>query len=232
LNYLLPLFRELAAKGTPDFKFFFAKITTGMAVHGPQDITVLLAAWGDGNERALRSLMSIVYPELRRIARLHLDRRKAGHTLESAALANEAYLKLVRAGAIQCENRAHFLALCSQMIRRILVDHARGRGYAKRGGYAERLPLDEMLLGAQARGIDILALNEALDLLAKFSAREARVVELRYFGGLSVEETADVLRITPVRVKRDWKRAKAWLYGVLAGEQECEGPWPSCAGHP
>jgi RNA polymerase sigma factor (TIGR02999 family) len=194
-----------------------------MAVRGPRDITVLLAAWGDGDERALRSLMSIVYPELRRIARLHLDRRQPGHTLESAALANEAYLKLVRAGGIHCENRTHFLALCSQMIRRILVDHARGRAYAKRGGYAVRVPLDEMLLGAQARGIDILALNEALELLAEFDAREARVVELRYFGGLSVEETAEVLRITPVRVKRDWNRAKAWLYGVLTGEQDRVG---------
>jgi RNA polymerase sigma factor (TIGR02999 family) len=194
-----------------------------MAVHGPQEITVLLAAWGHGDERALRSLMSIVYSEIRRIARLHLDRRQPGHTLESAALANEAYLKLVRAGAIQCENRSHFLALCSQMIRRILVDHARSRAYAKRGGYAERVPLDEMLLGVKARGIDILALNEALELLAEFNAREARVVELRYFGGLSIEETAEVLRITPVRVKRDWNRAKAWLYGVLAGEQDHAG---------
>src|SRR5215469_1303618 len=187
---------------------------------GPRDTRVLPAAWGDGDERALHSLMSIVYPELRRIARLHLDRRQPGHSLESAALANEAYLKLVRAGGIQCENRTHFLALCSQMIRRILVDHARGRVYAKRGGYAERVPLDEMLLGAQTRGIDILALNEALELLAEFDVREARVVELRYFGGLSVEETAEVLKITPVRVKRDWNRAKAWMYGVLTAGQD------------
>ena len=190
-----------------------------MAVPGPGHITELLVAWSDGDEQALSSLMSFVYPELRRIARLHLERRQPGHTLESAALANEAYLKLVRAGAIRCENRTHFLALCSQMMRRILVDHARGRGYAKRGGSAERVPLDEMLLGARAHGIDILALNEALDLLAEFNAREARVVELRYFGGLSVEEMAEVLRITPVRVKRDWNRAKAWLYGVLTGEK-------------
>ena len=195
-----------------------------MAARGPQGITTLLAAWSDGDEQALSRLISIVYPELRRIARLHLDRRRPGHTLESAALANEAYLKLVRAGGIQCENRTHFLALCSQMIRRILVDHARGRAYAKRGGYAEHVPLDEVLLGVQTRGIEILALNEALELLAEIDAREARVVELRYFGGLSVEETAEVLRITPVRVKRDWKRAKAWLYGVLTGEQDLGGP--------
>src|SRR5579862_6026848 len=115
--------------------------------------------------------MPIVYPEFRRIARQYL-RRRSGDSLESAALANEVYLKLTSAGTISCDNRTHFLALCSQMIRRILVDHARGRAYAKRGGYAERVPLDEMLLGAQVRGIDILALNEALELLAEFHARE------------------------------------------------------------
>jgi RNA polymerase sigma factor (TIGR02999 family) len=165
-------------------------------------------------------LMSVIYPELRRIARQHLGRWQAGQTLESAALANEAYLKLIRAGGIRCENRAHFLALCSQIIRRILVDYARARGYAKRGGHAERVELDDVLLGAQARGIEILALNEALESLAEIDARQSRVVELRYFGGLSVEETAEVLGITPVRVKRDWKRAKAWLYGVLTAEQD------------
>jgi RNA polymerase sigma-70 factor, ECF subfamily len=188
-----------------------------MTVEGPPDISALLTAWSNGDERALHSLMSAVYPELRRIARQHLGRRQAGQTLESAALANEAYLKLARAGGIRCENRVHFLALCSQIIRRILVDHARGRGYAKRGGHAERVPLDEALLGAQARGIEILALNEALESLAELDARKARVVELRYFGGLSVEETSEVLGTTPVRVKRDWQRAKAWLYGVLNG---------------
>src|ERR1700692_3032528 len=122
-----------------------------MTARGPRDITELLAAWSDGDEQALRSLMSIVYPELRRIARLHLGHRRPGHTLESAALANEAYLKLVRAGGIRCENRTHFLALCSQIIRRILVDHARRRGFAKRGGDALRVPLDEVLVAAQAR---------------------------------------------------------------------------------
>jgi RNA polymerase sigma factor (TIGR02999 family) len=189
-----------------------------MTVEAPRDISRLIAAWGDGDKQALRSLMSAVYPELRRIARRHLGRRQAGQTLESAALANEAYLKLNRADGIRCENRIHFLALCSQIIRRILVDYARGRGYAKRGGQAVHVPLDEALLGAQARGIEILALNEALELLAEIDARQARVVELRYFGGLSVEETAEVLGITPVRVKRDWQRAKAWLYGVLTAE--------------
>jgi RNA polymerase sigma factor (TIGR02999 family) len=189
----------------------------------PRDISTLFAAWGNGDEEALGQLISAVYPELRRMARQHLQRRQPGDTLESAALANEAYLKLMRAGSIRCENRVHFLALCSQIIKRILVDHARARGYAKRGGHAERVPLDEVLLGAQARGIEILALSEALDSLAKIDARKARVVELRYFGGLSVEETAEVLGITPVRVKRDWQRAKAWLYAVLTGGVDPNG---------
>jgi RNA polymerase sigma factor (TIGR02999 family) len=159
--------------------------------------------------------MSAVYPELRRIARRHLGARD-GQTFESAALANEAYIKLMRAGGIQCENRTHFLALCSQIFRRILVDHARTRSSAKRGGRAERVPLDDVLLGAETRGIEILALNEALDSLGEIDARKARVVELRYFGGLSVEETSEVLGITPIRVKRDWDKARAWLYGVLS----------------
>jgi RNA polymerase sigma factor (TIGR02999 family) len=156
---------------------------------------------------------------LRHIARRHLVRRLPGETLESAALANEAYLRLVRAGCIRCENRVHFLAVCSQIIRRILVDHARSRGYGKRGGDLERVPLDEALLGARGRGIDILALHEALEALAGINPRQARVVELRYFGGLSTEETAGLLGITPVRVKRDWQIAKSWLYGVLTGQQ-------------
>src|ERR1700732_3018366 len=166
-----------------------------MTVDGPRDISGLIAAWADGDEQALRSLMSAVYPELRQIARRHLGRRQAGETLESAALANEAYLKLIRAGSVRCENRVHFLALCSQIIRRILVDHARRRGYAKRGGNALRVPLDEALQGVQERGIEILALDEALESLSKIDARKGRVVELRYFGGLSVEDTAEVLEI-------------------------------------
>ena len=186
----------------------------GSAEGGP-DITGLLAAWSSGDEEALSHLISCVYPELRRIARQHLGRRHDGQTLESAAVANEAYLKLVRAGGIQCENRVHFLALCSQIIRRILVDHARGRGYAKRGGNAMRVPLDDELLGAQARGIKVLALDEALESLSRFDPRKGRVVELRYFGGLSVEETAEVLGISPETAKRDWKMAKTWLFSKL-----------------
>jgi RNA polymerase sigma-70 factor, ECF subfamily len=212
---LLPVFRERSGKRVTVIKY----LVVGSAEGGP-DISELIAAWGDGDEQALRGLMSAVYPELRRIARQHLGRRAAGHTLESAAVANETYLKLLRAGGIRCENRVHFLALCSQIIRRILVDHARRRGYAKRGGDAVRVPLDDVLLGARARGIEVLALNEALESLARFDPRKGRVVELRYFGGLSVEETAEVLGMSPETVKRDWKMAKTWLFGVLTGEQD------------
>jgi RNA polymerase sigma-70 factor (ECF subfamily) len=190
-----------------------------MTAEGLRDISGLIAAWGSGDENALRSLMPLVYPELRRIARRRLGQCQAGHSLESAALANEAYLKLVRAGGVRCEGRAHFLALCSQMIRRILVDHARNRGYAKRGGGVVQVTLDEGAVAAGARQVDVLALDEALASLFEFDRRKGRVVELRYFGGLSLAETAEVLKISPETAKRDWKVAKAWLFGELSGKK-------------
>ena len=179
-----------------------------------QDVSELLVAWSKGDEEALKNLVSVLYPELRRIARRQLARR-SDDSLESAALANEAYLKLLRAGGIVCENRVHFLALCAQMIRRILVDHARTRRYAKRGGNAPKVSLDETLLGMRARGVEVLALNEALASLSKIDARKGRVVELRYFGGLSVEETAEVLKTSAQTILRDWKMAKTWLLREL-----------------
>ncbi|HEY6343587.1 MAG TPA: sigma-70 family RNA polymerase sigma factor [Bryobacteraceae bacterium] len=185
---------------------------------GQHDITGMLAAWNNGDPDALHRLMDLVYPEMRRIARQYLERRRAGESLESAALANEAYLKLVRAGGIRCENRAHFLALCSQIVRRILVDHARRRGFAKRGGRALRVPLEEVSLAAEARGIEVLALDKALDALAGMDPRKSRVVELRYFGGLSIEETAEVLGVSIDTAKRDWRMARAWLIAELTGE--------------
>ena len=181
----------------------------------PQDVSGLLVAWGKGDEEALNDLVSVLYPELRRIARRHLARRFDDCSLESAALANEAYLKLAQAHGILCGNRVHFLALCGQMIRRILVDHARSRRYAKRGGDAARVPLDEALFGAQARGVEVLALDEALVVLSRTDPRKVRVVELRYFGGLSVEETAEVLKISAETVLRDWRTAKTWLFREL-----------------
>jgi RNA polymerase sigma factor (TIGR02999 family) len=159
-------------------------------------------------------VVSAIYPELRKIARQHLG-RAPDHTLESAALANEAYLKLIRARGIRCENRAHFFALCAQMIRRILVDHARHARYAKRGGDAVRVPLDEVLLGTRARGVEVVALDDALSSLTKIDPRKGRVVELRFFGGLTVEETAEILQISPETVLRDWRMAKTWLFREL-----------------
>jgi RNA polymerase sigma-70 factor, ECF subfamily len=190
-----------------------------MESHTAHDITEMLNAWKEGDAGALDRLTDLVYPELRRIARRNLERRRQGDSLDSAALANEAYLKLVRAGGIGCENRSHFLALCSQIMRRILVDHARHRGFAKRGGKALHVPLDEVLLVAEARGIQLLALNEALDALAQIDNRKSRVIELRYFGGLSIEETAEVLEVSIDTVKRDFRMARAWLLSELAGKQ-------------
>ena len=185
---------------------------------GPEarfDMTGMLAAWGGGDEAALKSLVTLVYPEIRRIARQHLGRRPSEHSLESAAIANEAYLKLVRSGGIPCESRAHFFAVCAQIIRRILVDHEREARYQKRGGDAIRVPLDDGMLGARARGVELLALDEALASLCKVDPRKAQVVELRFFGGLSVDETAEVLRVSAETVLRDWRMAKSWLFREL-----------------
>lgn len=177
------------------------------------DITEMLAAWSKGDEKALAEVMPLVYDDLRLIARRHLGRSPAP-SVQSGTLAHEAYLKLVRARGIRCNNRAHFFALCSQMIRRILVDHARKHGSAKRGEGLQ-LPLDEALLGSRARGIQVESLDEALNALAQIDPRKARVVELRFFGGLSVQETAEVLEISEETVTRDWKMAKTWLLREL-----------------
>jgi RNA polymerase sigma factor (TIGR02999 family) len=184
------------------------------------DITAMLTAWAEGDQDALDRLTSRLYPEFRRIARRYLMRR-TGDSLESAALANEVYLKLTSAGRIRCEDRAHFLALCGQMIRHTLVDHARRRTSAKRGGDALRVPLDEVLLEVEmGGGVEVIALDSALRSLAEIDARKSRVVELRYFGGLSLEETAEVLGVSPETAKRDWKMARAWLYTQLTGNQK------------
>lgn len=177
----------------------------------------MLAAWQGGDANALGRLVDVVYPMLRRIARQHLRRRRPGESLESAELADETYLKLVRAGAIRCESRTHFLALCSQMMRRILVDHARRRGVARRGGGAPRVTLDEAVVRVEKQGVDVLALDAALEELSRIDPRKARVVELRYFGGLTIEEAAAVVGVSVETVKRDWRMARAWLLSQLAG---------------
>ena len=190
------------------------------------DITQVLAAWADGNQDALDRLMPVLYPEFRRIARQCLGRRP-GDSLESAALANEVYLKLTTAGTIRCESRTHFLALCAQMSRRILIDHARRRRSAKRGGDAVQVPLDDVLVQVEAGGIEVVALDRALETLATVDRRKSRLVELRYFGGLTVEEAAAVLGVSPETAKRDWKMARAWLYAELSGEKAIQQPGPS-----
>jgi RNA polymerase sigma factor (TIGR02999 family) len=189
-----------------------------MTARSPEDISGLLAAWSKGDEAAINDLMPVVYQDLRRIARRQL-RQSQGHiVLSSGTLAHQVYLKLVHARGIHCQDRAHFFALCAQMIRRILVDHARKRRYAKRGGGQVEVSLDEALLGTRARGVEVEALDEALTSLAKIDPRKGRVVELRFFGGLSVEETAEVLEISEETVTRDWRVAKSWLFRELAGK--------------
>jgi RNA polymerase sigma factor (TIGR02999 family) len=177
-------------------------------------------AWKAGDGEALQRLISVVYPEMRKIARVHLARRSGGQTFESAALANEAYLRLIRAKGLECKDRAHFFAVCAQIIRRVLVDHARNRRRIKRGGGAVEVTLDEALLPTRNDAVDVLALDEALESLSRIDARKCRVVELRFFGGLSVEESAEVLQVSPETVMRDWKMAKAWLYHELTANTE------------
>jgi len=181
----------------------------------PHDVSELLAAWSSGDEEAFNDLVPMIYEDLRRMARKHLARRGVHHALESGTLAHEAYLKLIQARGIQCGHRAHFFALCAQIIRRILVDHARKYGSAKRGGDCVQVSLNDASAVNPSGRVELLALDDALSSLSKFDVRRGRVVELRYFGGLSVEETAEVLHISAETVMRDWKLAKAWLFHEL-----------------
>ena len=181
----------------------------------PKEVTQLLIAWGNGDREALDKLVPLVYDELRRIARRYMDREPAGHTLQTTALVNEAYLRLIEQKGMKWQNRAHFFAISAQLMRRILVSMARARHANKRGGEARQVSLDEALVVSEERAAELVALDEAMNELAALDPRRSRVVELRYFGGLSVEETAEVLNISPETVMRDWKRAKAWLYTEL-----------------
>ena len=174
------------------------------------DISRLLRAWSDGDQQALNSLISAVYPEIRKIARQRL-RQTPQETLESAAVANEAYVRLFQARGIQCENRMMFFALCAQVIRRIIGEHARSHRYAKRGGSAVRVPLDDLLIGGSGCDIHVMALDQALESLSKMDPRKGRLVELHCFGGLTIDESAEILKVSPETAKRDWKTAKAWL---------------------
>jgi RNA polymerase sigma-70 factor (ECF subfamily) len=182
-----------------------------MAASTSHAVTRLLLAWSQGEQAALEKLVPLVYAELRRIAHRYMNRERRGHTLQTTELVNEAYLRLIDASQVRWQDRAHFFAISAQLMRRILVDFARSRGYHKRGGGAHRATFDEALLASPEPGPDLVALDDALKALAAKDARKSRVVELRFFGGLSVEDTAEVLKVSPDTVHRDWRLAKAWL---------------------
>jgi RNA polymerase sigma factor (TIGR02999 family) len=182
----------------------------------PDDASALLRAWTDGDQRALARLIPIVYSELRRLAHHHLKRERVGHSLQTTALVNEAYMRLVDYKRMQWQNRAHFIAVSAQAMRRILVDRARRRN-VKRGADAQHVSLDAEAIVDTRRSDDFVSLDDALTALAQRAPRKAQVVELRFFGGLSVLETAEVLHVSPITVMREWKSAKAWLYRELAG---------------
>jgi RNA polymerase sigma factor (TIGR02999 family) len=187
-----------------------------MRTHSPKEITRLLVAWGDGDESALAQLTPLVYEELHRLAHHYMSHEREGHTLQSTALVNEAYVRLIDWKNVRWQNRAHFFAVSAQLMRRILVDFARARGYQKRGGGALPIALDEVTVVSAGKGADLVALDEAIGSLAELDERQSKVVELRFFGGLSIEETAEVLKVSPGTVRRDWSFARAWLHRELS----------------
>jgi RNA polymerase sigma-70 factor (ECF subfamily) len=182
-----------------------------MPAHPTQDVTALLRAWTGGDEKALDHLLPVLYEELHRTARAYMRRERSGHTLQTTALVNEVFLRLVDMHQVQYRDRVHFLTLAAQLMRRILVDHARRRGYRKRGGGERPVPLDELAIASPGCGSHFVEVDDALNALAKRDARKAKVVEMRFFGGLSVEETATALKVSTQTVLRDWSLAKAWL---------------------
>lgn len=190
-----------------------------MNTRSPGAVTELLRAWSDGDDAALDQLVPLMEAELRRLARGYMGRERHGHTLQTTALVNEAFLRLTDARQIRWQDRAHFLGISARLMRRVLVDYARRRGFHKRGGDAQRVTFNEALVTASDPALDVVALDRALDALAKADARKSRVVELRFFGGLSVEETAEVLKVSTDTVKRDWRLAKLWLLRELEGQK-------------
>jgi RNA polymerase sigma factor (TIGR02999 family) len=185
-----------------------------MASEPRHDVTELLARWRDGDQQALEQMIPLVYDELRRLAHRHLQHEPPGHTLQSTALVHEAYLRMMDQNA-KWRNRAHFFGIAAQMMRRVLVDHARSRGAAKRGEGIRMVTLDAGIAAPEKRDVDIEALDEALANLRKIDPRQEKIVELRFFAGLSIEDTSEVLQLSPATVKREWATAKAWLYREL-----------------
>jgi RNA polymerase sigma factor (TIGR02999 family) len=195
-----------------------AASTTALDTPSPAGVTELLQAWGNGDDDALEQLTPLVESELRRLARAYMRRERRDHTLQATALVNEAFLRLTDARRVRWQDRAHFLVISARLMRRVLVDHARSRGSGKRGGGAERVTLDEGVAASPEPAVDVLALDRALEALAAVDVRKSRVIELRFFGGMSVEETADALHVSPDTIKRDWRLAKLWLLHELDGE--------------
>jgi len=198
------------------------ELDTGMP-QTAENVTQLLIGWSKGDKEALDQLLPIVSDELRRQAARYLRRERVRHTLQTTALIHEAYLRLVDQKSVQWQNRAQFFGIAAQLMRRILVDHARTRKRVKRGGSDIRVSLNDANLKSQSQDLDVVALDEALERLAQIDAQQGRIVELRFFSGLTVEETAEVLAISPATVKRDWSMAKAWQHRELSGEVEKHG---------
>jgi len=187
-----------------------------------QEVTQLLADWSDGDDGALDKLIPLVQPKLHRLAHHYMSRERTGHTLQTTALLNEAYLQLVHDSTHNWRNRTHFMAAAAQLMRRIMVDHARERSSLKRGGGALRVTLDDAALVTEKRSEELLALDEALERLAAQDPRKSRIVELRYFGGLTEEETAAFLKLSDRTVRREWRMARTWLYRALSGKEPDE----------
>jgi RNA polymerase sigma-70 factor, ECF subfamily len=184
----------------------------------PHLVTQLLVDWGNGNQAALDKLMPLVYDELHRLAHRYMDRERPGHTLQTSALVNEAFVRLVDQNDVHWQNRAHFFGIAAQLMRRILVDYARSRHYAKRGGDARQVSFDEAMIVSPERATEVVALDDALKRLAVIDERKSQIVEFRFFGGLSIEETAEVLKVSPGTIMRDWTLAKAWLRKEMIGD--------------
>jgi RNA polymerase sigma factor (TIGR02999 family) len=204
-----------------DLKFFLRRQRNrkGMTTLSQPNVTELLHEWQQGDSDALNRLTPLVYDELRRMAHRYVQRERDGQTLETTALVNEAYLRLVDQQKIDWQNRAHFFAVTARVMRHVLIDHARKRHYLKHGGAVQQVALEEANAMTEVRAAELVALDEALDELMKLDPRKSRVVELRYFGGLSLEETADVLEISIMTVRRDWRTAKAWLYKAVTSDR-------------
>lgn len=189
-----------------------------METNGQKNISLILKDWSSGKSEAVDQLMPVIYEELKKIAAQYLRKERREHTLQPTELAHEAYLKLIDISNVDWQDRAHFFAVSAQVIRHILVDYARAKATDKRGGAAERIVLDEAVSFSDEPDTDLLALDEALKLLATFDEQQSKIVELRFFGGLTIEETAAVLRLSPATIKREWTLAKAWLFKRLKDE--------------